>query len=984
MGTTKRFRVALSFPGEQRDTVARVAEHLARTLGRKRVLYDAWYEAEFARPDLDTYLQALYHDESDLIAVFLCADYERKEWCGLEWRAVKDLIKRRQATAVMPLRFDMTEIPGLFSTDGYVWAGDGRDPGEIAELILQRWRHNGGVLDPDPVPVDPPRIDLSHLPAGAPHFLGREAELAELDTAWDSARESNGGTSPITAIVELVAPGGTGKTALVKRWVDRLRNRGWGGVRRVFAWSFYSQGTRDDRQASEDHFLTSAIDWFGVEIEPSANPADKGRALAEALTRTRTLLILDGLEPLQYPPWPLAGELRAPGLKSILSHLAGAGTPGLCVLNTRERVKDLAEWVLGPTNPKGPVLCLDLGNLSEIDGARLLYALGARKAGAAAIPEDDPELMAASREVRGHALTLSLLGNYLRLAFGGDIRRRDQVELADADEETGGHAFRVIAAYERWLTAAGADSKPNGQRQLAALRLLGFFDRPADPEDLAALRSALPIPDLTEALFLAPKGASDNAQPDPEPIYDSAWRTALIRLADAGLLAVGDEGQIDAHPLVREYLAAALKERNPDAFREGHRRLFERLKTAAPYRPEGLEGLQPLYRAVAHGCMAGRWQDSCDQVYVDRILRGTEDDGYYSGKALGAIGADLGAVACLFEDPCTCPVRSLSEPTRTWLLNEAATSLHALGRLEEALAPMQAGAKMAVQEEDWVNAPRCYGNLSELELTLGRLAEAVKDARRTLDYAEHSRNSSQRMSKRTTLVDALHQSGETAEASRLFAEAEALQQQRQPQYPLLYSPGGFRYCDLLLAGAERAAWRVGVDDMEALTACAQAERRARGAQRAWREIFTNPPSLMDSSLDQLTLARCALYADLVRGRAPNSEARSQAEQALDLLRAAGSQDHIPRGLLTRAWVRHAAGDPDGARADLDEAERIAARGSMRLHLADCALYRARLFRDRAALAEARRLIEACGYRRRLPELEDAERAAPDWPNGSIA
>ena len=50
-----------------------------------------------------------------------------------------------------------------------------------------------------------------------------------------------------------------------------------------------------------------------------------------------------------------------------------------------------------------------------------------------------------------------------------------------------------------------------------------------------------------------------------------------------------------------------------------------------------------------------------------------------------------------------------------------------------------------------------------------------------------------------------------------------------------------------------------------------------------------------------------------------------------------------------------------------------------LHRADCALHRARLFRDRAALTQARDLIESCGYGRRLPELEDAERAAADWP-----
>lgn len=161
--TTKRFKIALSFPGEHRDFVEPVAARLADQVGRDRVLYDKYYEAEFARPDLDTYLQRLYHDESELIAVFLCADYERKDWCGrLEWRAIRDLIKKRQASTVMPLRFDNTEIPGLFSTDGYAWIG-GRSPQEIADLILQRLQINAGQPSPSSpsslpkLPVPPPR-----------------------------------------------------------------------------------------------------------------------------------------------------------------------------------------------------------------------------------------------------------------------------------------------------------------------------------------------------------------------------------------------------------------------------------------------------------------------------------------------------------------------------------------------------------------------------------------------------------------------------------------------------------------------------------------------------------------------------------------------------------------------------------------------------------------------------------------------------------
>ncbi len=63
---------------------------------------------------------------------------------------------------------------------------------------------------------------------------------------------------------------------------------------------------------------------------------------------------------------------------------------------------------------------------------------------------------------------------------------------------------------------------------------------------------------------------------------------------------------------------------------------------------------------------------------------------------------------------------------------------------------------------------------------------------------------------------------------------------------------------------------------------------------------------------------------------------------------------------------------EGARADLDEAHEIAERGGMRLFLADVALYRARFFGARAALTEARRLVEECGGGRRLPEIEDLE------------
>lgn len=142
-GREKRFQVALSFPGEQRDYVEEVAGYLVKEFGKENVFYDRNFESELARLDLDTYLQKIYHDDSELIAVFMCSDYERKEWCGLEWRAIRDLIKKRKRSDIMPVRFDKTHVPGLFSIDGYVDIR-GRPAEKIARLVIERYQISQG------------------------------------------------------------------------------------------------------------------------------------------------------------------------------------------------------------------------------------------------------------------------------------------------------------------------------------------------------------------------------------------------------------------------------------------------------------------------------------------------------------------------------------------------------------------------------------------------------------------------------------------------------------------------------------------------------------------------------------------------------------------------------------------------------------------------------------------------------------------------
>lgn len=137
---TKRFAVALSFPGEYRSFVENIANHLADEVSKNRVLYDKFWEAEFAQLDLDNYLPNLYRNQSELVVIFLCPEYKQKRWCKLEWRHIKQLIATPDQHKIMLMSFidpdDLTDI-GILPGDGYINIGS-RKPDEIAALILQR------------------------------------------------------------------------------------------------------------------------------------------------------------------------------------------------------------------------------------------------------------------------------------------------------------------------------------------------------------------------------------------------------------------------------------------------------------------------------------------------------------------------------------------------------------------------------------------------------------------------------------------------------------------------------------------------------------------------------------------------------------------------------------------------------------------------------------------------------------------------------
>jgi len=834
-----------------------------------------------------------------------------------------------------------------------------------ARIVVDVCHHFGIIPDRPEQRIAATKLVTRHT---ADELHGRERELALLDVAWAERDMVN--------VQCVIAWGGVGKTALLAHWVQtRFRNRGWKDDEGrpdpliYFDWTFYDQGTRssDATQAgaaSLGTFFVEALRHFG-DPEPD-KPEDKVQRLAALVQANRGLLVLDGLEPLQYPHnHPQAGQITDPDLAQFL-RLIAQKNPGLCLVSSREVLSDLGGHL---TNNAPHHDLEDLPTEAAIALLRKLQITGS-----------DRELAQAADDYQHHALSLILLGRFLSTARGGDIRRRDTVSFEKADNRRTAQtrsAWHVLETYEQWL--AGPDGNPT---DLQALRLVGLFDRPARPDCLEALRQAPAIPGVTDHLV---------------SLDHDDWNAVLHRLneahlvqlkfppRDAGSYAPYPEARsvpVDAHPLIREYFARQLGDKESTGFKAAHSRLFDHLCETTEHQPDTLDGLQPLYQAVVHGCLAGRQPEARNKVYRDRILRGTGNDGYFSTRKLGARGADLGALAAFFETPWSRLSKNLTKPNHAWILSEAASRLRSVGRLTEALEPMQIALEMAVRNEHWLNASICAGNLSGLKVSLGELTSAIADARCAIDFADRivPPNHSQRMSKRTTAADALHQSGQREEAHRLFERAETLQRESHPQFELSYSLSGFRYCDLLLGPAERSAWRPPQSRIRNLNSeinsvLANAERRAtRALERAGQR-----GTIDAAAQGHLTMARVSLYRASLEPRHSSSFILHHSAAAVAALRKANAFDHLPGALLTAAASHHLVDDPDTARALLDEAQQIAERGPMPLYLADVHLHRARLFRSRAELARAKALIEKHGYWRRREELADAEAASTKWP-----
>jgi predicted ATPase len=764
----------------------------------------------------------------------------------------------------------------------------------------------------------PEKISVARLPITGSDIFGREEDIAFLNDAW---------ASPDVNVATIVAWAGVGKSTLVNHWLRGMAAEDYRSAELVFGWSFYREGTSGD-SSSADEFLDAALTWFG-DSDPRVGTAwEKGERLANLVAHRRTLLILDGLEPLQHPPGPQEGRLREPGLQALLRELAAFNT-GLCVATTRMPVADTADYERTSAPRR------ELENLSNETGAKLLRALG--------VKGREAELRSASDEFSGHCLALTLLGGYLTDAYSGDINcRREVSERLAHDVRQGVHARKVMESYQIWFGEGP---------ELSVLRMLGLFDRPADEKVLQVLLNAPAVPGVTESLA------------DLNP---TEWRKILARLRRAGLLAGEDPdnpGQLDTHPLVREYFGEQLRSRRTEAWKECNRRLFDYYRKLAPEVPDSFRKMEPLFLAVICGCNAGLFRQALREVYGPRIQRGKAS---FAANVLGARGALLSVLAHFFEQgrwgslvESGVEDQSLTMEDRLFVLMQAALNLTAT----RGMAAPEARDCYAQAESlcHALNRPQLlYLTLMgqwRYSFMTDKLSVALSIAKRTYSLAQEQNDGAPMIGGYCALANTLYYSGDFESARQHAARGVQIWRLRglQSQVEEVTTPAVICLCI-----EAHAQWHLG---------------EITSSKATMAEAITLAKELNHSHTLATTLFLAAILGHFERDPL---RVESLASELIELSTRQSFAQWLAGGKLSRGWVRSVYGHTAEGISWIEEGiQDYRANGSMlgltyflavkaeALHLAHRTSEALEALREAEALAERSEERAWCAEMRRL-------------------
>ncbi|MEM7426650.1 MAG: TIR and AAA domain-containing protein [Pseudomonadota bacterium] len=759
-----------------------------------------------------------------------------------------------------------------------------------------------------PAPPAKDNIDLSRLPGWEDDrkrdttLVARDEQQAALLKFWG---ESVAGPN----VVELVAPGGVGKTALSLRFAQDLRKAGWEGAEKVFAWSFYSQGA-DGANASTGTFFHDALEFFDERPEEGTSAIRLAEDLAKVMAEGRNLLILDGLEPLQFAAnaaGGLEGRLKEPAMALFLRRCARARQmQGMVLISTRVNVTNLDEMRYKRHER------IDLDDLTPEQGRAVLRHFG--------LTGSDAKLEDLSREYGNHTLALRLLASYGEEYGQEEIFTLPEFEGPDDGlPKTARPARRVMEAFANRLEPA----------QVATLHVLGLFDRPATKGELNALKSSA-IAGLTDAW-----SEGDD------------WRGGG-NVSDLGLALLTHKRTVmDAHPLIREHFGMRMKLLDEATWAEGHSKLSDFLSHQAREKPKTLAEMQPLLSAMAHGCLAERKNEMLFNLYWRRINQ--QED--FCTKKLGAMGPELNAFAAMFPRPYSDAAPDLPTRSKALVYNLAGFWLRSLGRCSEAVDAFQSAIRQLETLGDPKDVSAGYVNLSETLLSVGKIVPgALKDSSlRASQFGTALAGSSNEtdvfINSCGFMATARHCMGQPEAARRLFRIVERVQCLSETDTEYLYSLRGFQYRELLLDSGE-------VKEVLSRALVALAIERRNG----W---------LLDIGHSHLSIGHARLILE-----GPKA-ATTSIQRAIEFIYQSGQISYVSPAHVVRAEMYRRLRNFVAAHEDLEDSFDISRASGLKLHLCDTHLEAGRLAvaegeREVAQhhYEQAAAIIEETGYHRR--------------------
>ena len=185
-----QYEIALSFAGEEREYVEKVARAL-QSRGIE-VFYDEFEQVSLWGADLVEVFHDVFENRANLAVMFISEHYVKKSWPTHERRSILSRAIRERSHYVLPVRFDETPVPGLPTSIGFVRAR-GYGPEELAVMIGEKIgirRFDGKASN-----VLPPRMTsptgeavFDYSNHNGRYVIGRGA--LEFETKWSKASDT--------------------------------------------------------------------------------------------------------------------------------------------------------------------------------------------------------------------------------------------------------------------------------------------------------------------------------------------------------------------------------------------------------------------------------------------------------------------------------------------------------------------------------------------------------------------------------------------------------------------------------------------------------------------------------------------------------------------------------------------------------------------------------------------------------------------------